>query len=185
MISLSTAFKVHSDVTIVEKANSIAAPDQTSTIQLPREEATEKVQSNMPRLNVIKQYMEVKPGKLASVGKPLQSNHPVIYVKSSQQGEKVNVYFNQGDANSVTMAFGFLHKGNTFYPVVEGNKIKLREITDMETDILDKRCLFQWNSKVGEWGILKSVAEPQKYLCIVKRKVTVGTRNQAATFRLK
>nr|XP_029504760.1 uncharacterized protein LOC115120000 [Oncorhynchus nerka] len=118
--------------------------------------------------------------------KPVDELRTVVFEMLKKKEEtQVNVCWNLGDANSVTMAFGFLHKGKMFSPVVEGNEIKLDLKTDMQTAILDKICLFQWYEKTGEWGILKSVAEPQKYLRIFNNKVTVGTSYQAFEFQLK
>ncbi|XP_052335247.1 cytoskeleton-associated protein 2-like isoform X2 [Oncorhynchus keta] len=115
---------------------------------------------------------------------PVDELRTVVFEMLKKKEEtQVNVCWNLGDANSVTMAFGFLHKGKMFSPVVEGNKVKLDLKTDMQTAILDKRCLFQWHEKMGEWGLLKSVAEPQKYLRIFNNKV--GTSYQAFEFRLK
>ncbi|XP_042187240.1 cytoskeleton-associated protein 2-like isoform X2 [Oncorhynchus tshawytscha] len=160
--------------------------DELRTVVFEMLKKKEETQ-DLPRQKVTKEYMEVKSGMFASVTVSAKSNQPVIYVQSlqQQQKEKVNVCWNLGDANSVTMAFGFLHKGKMFSPVVEGNEIKLDLKTDMQTAILDKRCLFQWYEKTGEWGILKSVAEPQKYLRIFNKKVTIGTSYQAFEFRLK
>ncbi|KAK6306008.1 hypothetical protein J4Q44_G00229330 [Coregonus suidteri] len=132
-------------------------------------------------------HMEVRE-KIVLVGKSLSSDQPVIYVRDMQETEKVKhkvtVYKMQRDSNSVALAFCFLYENQPFFFVVKGNDVKLEKITDVKTACSDVRCLFQWNEKSGEWGNLKSVAEPQKYLRIVDNKVTLGTWNQVVEFRL-
>ncbi|XP_023994529.1 uncharacterized protein [Salvelinus sp. IW2-2015] len=132
-------------------------------------------------------HMEVS-GKIAAVKNSLSPNQLVIIVKDMQNTEKINhevtVYHLRRDSKSVELAFSFMHNNQRLFSVVDGDEVKLERKPDVQTAILDKRCLFQWHKKSGEWGILKSVAEPQKSLCIVDDKVTVGPLENMVTFRL-
>nr|XP_046204708.1 uncharacterized protein LOC124035291 [Oncorhynchus gorbuscha] len=132
-------------------------------------------------------HMEVT-GKIASVRNSFSRNQPVIIVKEKQKNEKINhevtVYHLKRDSKSVGLAFSFRHNDQTVFSVVDGDDVKLEMKPDVKTACSDENCLFQWHEKMGEWGLLKSVAEPQKYLCIVNNKVTVGPREKKVKFRL-
>lgn len=132
-------------------------------------------------------HMEVT-GKMASVQKCFFLNKLVLNVKEMQINEKnnheVTVYHLKRDSKSVGLAFSFLHNKQRVFSVVDGDELKLEMKPDVKTACSDENCLFQWHEKTGEWGILKSVAEPQKYLCIVNNKVTIGPEEKKGTFRL-
>uniref|UniRef100_A0A8C8LLI3 H2A.Z variant histone 2a n=1 Tax=Oncorhynchus tshawytscha TaxID=74940 RepID=A0A8C8LLI3_ONCTS len=125
-VGLAFSFR-HNDQTVfsVVDGDDVKPVDELRTVVFEMLKKKEETQ-DLPRQKVTKEYMEVKSGMFASVTVSAKSNQPVIYVQSlqQQQKEKVNVCWNLGDANSVTMAFGFLHKGKMFSPVVEGNEIK-------------------------------------------------------------
>lgn len=97
---------------------------------------------------------------------------------------EVTVYHLKRDLKSVGLAFSFRHNDQTVFSVVDGDDVKLEMKPDVKTACSDENCLFQWHEKMGEWGILKSVAEPQKYLCIVNNKITVGPLEKNVKFRL-
>lgn len=79
---------------------------------------------------------------------------------------KVTVYKFELDSR-ICMAFSFELKNKKYFPVVTGDKISFEERLKHN----EKRFLFQWAEKTGQ--CLESVAEPNKYLAVIGRKVTI------------
>ncbi|KAJ7993722.1 hypothetical protein DPEC_G00257620 [Dallia pectoralis] len=136
------------------------------------------VGQNYKKKNVI---IEVD-GKIATVEPDLDSGYQIHVGEVKQalvKNHAVDVYYLPGENKIVNMAFCF----NDKYVAVQGDKVKL--INEENICLPDKRFMFRWNEKSGEWGQLVFVAEPTKYLCKKDSRVTVGTKPDRPTiFRL-
>ncbi|KAK9975195.1 hypothetical protein ABG768_023248 [Culter alburnus] len=67
-------------------------------------------------------------------------------------------------------------KGEAVFPVADGTKVnfevvKKSSITQFMEDTFKEKFLFQWGkSGINDWRSLKSVAEPNMFLCVEKEK---------------
>ncbi|XP_028980350.1 uncharacterized protein LOC105007229 isoform X2 [Esox lucius] len=119
--------------------------------------------------------MEVPKGKIATVTTDFESKH-YIFVKSVMKNALTDhevIVYHCPELNEIKLAFCFEFETEQLFFVVEEDDIKLLNKKE-NTNLPDERCLFMWDKKTGEWGYLRSVAEPGKYLCLEKDKVTVG-----------
>ncbi|KAL0979020.1 hypothetical protein UPYG_G00179420 [Umbra pygmaea] len=142
-------------------------------------EDPQRMSFKLRKLNFIpvERQIEVKDGRIAIVKENLDKSCS-FYAKPIQEGEqdKVIVYNKEVDANVVRMAFCFKNKNKDLITVVDGNNLKLLSLKDMKEPFIDDRCLFQWDTKSGNWGRLKCVADPTMYISVENDKVTVGEK---------
>ncbi|KAK9975194.1 hypothetical protein ABG768_023248 [Culter alburnus] len=99
-------------------------------------------------------------------------------VLDNHQGDspKVMVYDISCSTSRNYMAFCFEHQGEAVFPVADGTKVnfevvKKSSITQFMEDTFKEKFLFQWGkSGINDWRSLKSVAEPNMFLCVEKEK---------------
>lgn len=124
-------------------------------------------------------HLEASEGRFAEV------YMDCIHVRQVQRAQKVKVYKKQEQDKSTQMAFSFQdNRKNDHFLVVENDDVKVQTVKPVT---LEKKYFLQWESKKGEWGILKSVAQPDMVLSIKDNKVTISSMLSVAPcqFRLR
>ncbi|XP_048044849.1 uncharacterized protein LOC125267349 isoform X2 [Megalobrama amblycephala] len=146
-----------------------------------------------------------KSGKCVCVERKRKPSSSYQLVLHNHQGDspKVTVYdisrddTERKDTKINYMAFCFEDGDkNTFFPVADGTKNKLEvvknsesSITEFMKDTFKEKYLFQWGkSGTNDWQSLKSVAEPNMFLCVEKgrgkEKVTINSVEEPS-FQIK
>ncbi|XP_067264045.1 uncharacterized protein [Chanodichthys erythropterus] len=133
-----------------------------------------------------------KSGKCVRVEPKRKPSSSYQLVLENHQGDspKVTVYDisckeRKDDAEIKYMAFCFEDKDkNQIFPVADGTKVKFEVVKNPEPSSINKfmveKYLFQWvESGTNDWRSLKSVAEPNMFLCVEKgrgkEKLTINS----------